>query len=159
VHNKLVVIIPKDNPGGLGRCQTWARSGVKVTLANSTVPVGKSAGVPDRGLSRSGVRLGLQRQRDGERGVERYQCKGGRLGRPAWRDGRRCRVQDECDAELAKDVTTIEIPDNVNQLATYPIAITMETGTKDVAHASIDFVLSSESQDILSSHRFIKAKS
>ena len=53
----------------------------------------------------------------------------------------------------------MEIPDSENQLATYPIAITMEAGTKDVARAFMDGVLGSEGQDILSSRGFIKAKS
>ena len=62
-------------------------------------------------------------------------------------------------AALSKDVTTIEITDNVNQLATYPIAVTTQAEANDVAQAFIDFVLGNEGQDILASHGFIKATS
>jgi molybdate transport system substrate-binding protein len=59
--------------------------------------------------------------------------------------------------DLSSDVTTIEIPDSVNQIATYPIAVTANASEKDEAQAFIDFVTGSEGQDILASHGFIKA--
>jgi len=37
--------------------------------------------------------------------------------------------------------------------------VTTVAGAKDAAHAFIDFVLSSEGQDILASHGFIKTTS
>jgi molybdate transport system substrate-binding protein len=159
-HNKLVVIIPKDNPGGIRTLLDLARSGVKVILANSTVPAGTyaraflTAASADAGYGSdysekvmANVVSNASNVKEVASAVQLGEADAGVVYRT------------DVAAELAKDVTTIEIPDSVNQLATYPIAVTTDAGTKDVAQAFIDFVLSGEGQDILVSHGFIKAAS
>ena len=159
-HNKLVVIIPKDNPGGAKTLPDLARSGVKVILANSSVPVGKYARAfltaasadPAYGSDYSekvmaNVVSNASNVKEVASAVQLGEADAGVV------------YKTDVTAQLAKDVTTIEIPDNINQLATYPIAMTTEAGAKDVAQAFIDFVLGNEGQDILASHGFIKATS
>jgi molybdate transport system substrate-binding protein len=159
-HNKLVVIIPKDNPGGIRTLLDLARSGVKVILANSTVPVGKYARAfltaasadPAYGSDYSekvmaNVVSNASNVKEVAAAVQLGEADAGVV------------YKTDVTTSLAKDVTTMEIPDSVNQLATYPIAVTTDAGTKDVAQAFIDFVLSSEGQDILVSHGFIKVAS
>ncbi len=41
--NKLVVILPADNPAGLGNLEDLAKPGIKLVLAAEEVPVGKYA--------------------------------------------------------------------------------------------------------------------
>ncbi len=159
-HNRLVVIIPKDNPGGIRTLLDLARSGVKVILANSTVPVGKyaraflTAASADSGYGSdysekvmANVVSNASNVKEVASAVQLGEADAGVV------------YKTDVTTSLAKDVTTIEIPDSVNQLATYPIAVTTDAGAKDVAQAFIDFVLSSEGQDILVSHGFIKAVS
>ena len=57
-------------------------------------------------------------------------------------------------ADVAEDVTLIEIPDAFNVIAAYPIAITSEASNPDAAAAFIDFVLSPAGQAILRSYGF-----
>ena len=40
-YNKLVVIYPKDNPAGIAELKDLAKSGLKLDLADSSVPVGQ----------------------------------------------------------------------------------------------------------------------
>jgi len=82
-----------------------------------------------------------------------------------------CNLQlDEVDAgvvyktdvtpEIAQDVTTVEIPDVLNVIAIYPIALTTngQAQAKDAAQAFISFVLSDAGQAILMSHGFLEAQ-
>ena len=43
LNNKLVVILPKDNPAGLAALEDLAKPGIKLVLAADAVPVGKYA--------------------------------------------------------------------------------------------------------------------
>src|SRR5512138_1208894 len=40
VRNRLTVILPKDNPGGINELNDLAKSGLKIVLAAPSVPVG-----------------------------------------------------------------------------------------------------------------------
>jgi molybdate transport system substrate-binding protein len=159
-HNKLVVIVPKDNPGRITTLQDLARPGVKIVLADSTVPVGKYARAflmaasadPAYGSDYSekvlaNVVSNTSNVKEVDSAVQLGEADAAVV------------YKTDVTVELTKDVTAIEIPDIVNQLATYPIAVTTDARTKDVAQAFIDFVLSSEGQYILASHGFIKVTS
>jgi molybdate transport system substrate-binding protein len=159
-HNRLVVIIPKANSAGIATLQDLARSGVKIVLADSTVPVGNYARAfltaasadPTYGSNYSdkvlaNVVSNASNVKEVTSAVQLDEADAGIV------------YTTDVTATLAPDVTTIAIPDSVNQLATYPIALTTNADQKSVAQAFIDFVLSSEGQDILSSHGFVKATS
>jgi molybdate transport system substrate-binding protein len=60
--------------------------------------------------------------------------------------------------KVSVSVTTVAIPDDANQIATYPIALTKEVKNPAAAHAFIAFVLSPEGQTILKVHNFIPLK-
>jgi molybdate transport system substrate-binding protein len=159
-HNRLVVIVPKANPGGIATLQDLARSGVKIVLADTTVPAGKYARAfltaasadPAYGSDYSDKVLANVVSNASNVGEVASAVQLGEA------DAGVVYVTD-VTATLAPDVTTIAIPDNVNQIATYPIAVTTNSGAKTVAQAFIDFVTSSEGQDILTSHGFIRAAS
>jgi molybdate transport system substrate-binding protein len=158
VHNRLVVIVPKANSAGITTLNDLANSGVKIVLADSTVPVGKYARAfltaasadPAYGSDYSdkvlaNVVSNASNVKEVTAAVQLDEADVGVV------------YTTDVTAALAPDVTTIAIPDNVNQIATYPIAVTTNSGAKTVAQAFIDFVLSGAGQDILASHGFIKA--
>lgn len=61
----------------------------------------------------------------------------------------------ETDATVGgSEVKVIEIPDNCNVVAQYPIVALTESGNADAAAAFVEFVLSDEGQDILSGFGF-----
>ena len=65
-----------------------------------------------------------------------------------------CYVSD-VTPEAAPDLATIDIPDELNQIATYPIAVLKDAGDPALARAFLDYVLSAEGQAILQGQNFI----
>ena len=53
------------------------------------------------------------------------------------------------DAVAAPDLKTIEIPDDLNVIATYPIAPLTKSENADLATAFIEYVLSGDGQAVL----------
>jgi molybdate transport system substrate-binding protein len=159
-HNRLVVIIPKANSAGITTLQDLAQPSVKIVLAAETVPVGKyarafltaAAADPAYGSDYSdkvlaNVVSNASNVKEVASAVQLDEADAGIV------------YKTDVTTDLSADVTTIEIPDSVNQIATYPIAVTANAGQQDVAQAFIDFVTGSEGQDILAAHGFIKATS
>src|SRR5205085_10923630 len=60
--------------------------------------------------------------------------------------------------DLASKVFMLPIPDAVNTIAAYPIAVTNDSPVPDLAKAYIDYVLSDEGQDILVRWNFLAAR-
>jgi molybdate transport system substrate-binding protein len=58
----------------------------------------------------------------------------------------------------AEKVDQIEIPDELNVIASYPIAPVKESQNPNLAQAFIDLVLSQEGQNILAKYNFIPVK-
>jgi molybdate transport system substrate-binding protein len=159
-YNRLVVIVPKANSAGITTLQDLAKSGVKIVLADATVPVGKYARAFLTAAS-AGPAYGSDYSDNVLANVVSNASNVKEVASAVQLDEADAGIVYKTDVttSLAPDVTTIEIPDSVNQIATYPIAVTANAGEKDVAQAFIDFVTGSEGQDILASHGFIKATS
>jgi molybdate transport system substrate-binding protein len=150
--NRLVVVYPPDNPGGLQTLQDLARPGLRLVLATEAVPVGKyaldfldkAAAAPGFGSDfRARVLNNVVSYEESVRSV---------LGKV---------VLGEADAAIVYTSDTsarvgqIEIPDNLNTVATYPIAPISDSANPDLARAFIDFVLSGPGQAILEQHGFL----
>ncbi len=56
--------------------------------------------------------------------------------------------------DIQDQVRTVEIPENLNVVATYPIATVEESQNPDLAQAWVDLVLSDEGQRVLESYNF-----
>jgi molybdate transport system substrate-binding protein len=59
-------------------------------------------------------------------------------------------------ADVANQVTQIEIPDDVNVIATYPIAVVKDTQETDLAKSFVDYVLG-PGQRTLAEYGFLPA--
>ena len=155
-HNRLVAIVPKANEAGITTLQDLANPGIKLVLASVDVPAGNYS------------RRFLENASDdpefgadyGESVLANVVSEESNVRQVA------ARVQlDEADAgivfrsdvttELAAAVTTIEIPDALNVIADYPIALTTDAEDVDIAEAFIEFVLGAAGQAILLEHNFI----
>jgi molybdate transport system substrate-binding protein len=60
-------------------------------------------------------------------------------------------------AEVAGRISVVEIPDDVNVIATYPIAVIADSGRPDVAREFVEFVLG-PGQGVLANHGFLPAE-
>ena len=154
-QNRLAVIVPVGNPANITTLQDLSKDGVKLVLAQADVPVGRYAReslikMQDEGsfgeTFSDDVLANLVSE---EPNVKAIVTKV-QLGEA---DAGIVYVTD-VTADVAADVTLIEIPDALNIIATYPIAVTTNAANVPAAEAFIAFVLSDEGQTILAEYGF-----
>ena len=157
-RNRLVVILPRNNPAHLAGLKDLAKPGLKVVLADSSVPAGQYAlQFLDR-CSQS-REPGPSFKRDVLRNVVSYE------------ENVRAVLSkvrlDECDAgivyssdiarDTSREIRRIDIPDQLNIIAEYPIAIVRETRSPEVAKEFLEYILSDEGGRVLANFGFIAA--
>ena len=151
--NKLLVILPANNPAGLVSLQDLARSGVKVVLAADTVPAGKYARQVLDKMSQDptfGSDFGtkvlanvVSNENDVKQVVAKVQLGEADAG-----------IVYVSDAVAAPELMTIEIPAKLNVTAQYPISALTQTPQPELAAEFIAYVLSSQGQDVLAKWGF-----
>jgi molybdate transport system substrate-binding protein len=153
-HNRLVVIVPKGNPAHIATLQDLTRPGLKIDVAAPAVPVGnytlqvlaKMSTTADFGAGyAAAVKANFVSQ---EQAVTNIVQKV---------------ALDEADAgfvyttDASNDkshLDEIAIPDALNVIATYPIAVLKGSANATEAQKFVDFVLSAQGQAILSAYGF-----
>ncbi len=158
--NKLVVIIPANNPAGITSLQDLAKHGVKIDLEAATVPAGKytlqvldkMTHVSTYGSSyKRAVLANVVSQEDNVKAVvQKVQ-----LGEV---DAGFVYLTD-ITAPLAGKVGSIEIPDAINVIAQYPIAVMKHAISASEAQLFLQYVLSSAGQAILDRYHFLGVSS
>ena len=142
--NKLQIIVGKGNPRGIAGPTDLAKAGVIYVTAAPEVPIGKYA---QQVLDKAKVAVTPKSLEADVRAVVNKVTLG------------------EADAGIvyATDVKAagdkavgVTIPDDVNVLATYPIAVTKATKNAPVANAFIAYVISAPGQAILAKFGFAK---
>jgi molybdate transport system substrate-binding protein len=141
--NLLAIVVEKGNPRGVMTLGDLASSELKVVLAAEEVPAGKYA---KHVLDQAGVRVQPVSQEDNVKAVVTKVSLG------------------EADAGIVyvTDVTAgggkvegVDIPQDQNVVATYPIATVKASRAQDQAQAFLDLVLSAEGQRVLEQHGFL----
>ncbi|MEP7357643.1 MAG: molybdate ABC transporter substrate-binding protein [Anaerolineales bacterium] len=157
-RNRLVVVYPAANPGGITTLQDLAKPGLKLVLADKSVPVGgyaldflaKASASPDFTPTFSATVLANVVSFEAD--VKAVLAKV---------------ILGEADAGIvyttditgasADKVGRLDIPDALNTIATYPIAAIKDSAHAALAQAFIDYVLSPEGQAVLAQFGFIPA--
>jgi molybdate transport system substrate-binding protein len=156
--NRLVVIVPKDNPAGLKELKDLAKAGLKVDLADKAVPVGQYAldfldkAAQDDAYGASFKDDVLKNVVSYEENVKVVVTKVS-LGEA---DAGIVYITD-ITAAAAEKLTTLEIPDALNTIAAYPIAPISDSKNADLAQALVDLVLSPAGQAVLAKYNFLPA--
>jgi molybdate transport system substrate-binding protein len=141
--NLLAIVVERGNPKSVEGLGDLADPGLKVVLAAEEVPAGQYA---RQVLDRAGVAVRPVSQEDNVKAVVTKVSLG------------------EADAGIvyATDVTAggsrvegIDIPEDQNLTATYPIATVKVSEAQDKAQAFLDLVLSAEGQRVLQEHGFL----
>ena len=146
LNNKLVIILPADNPAGLDSLDDLANSGVKIILAAEEVPVGNyarqalelmngsfGADFKDKVLANV-----VSNEDNVKQVVTKIQLGEGDAG-----------IVYTSDAVAAPELQTIEIPLELNVIAKYPIAPLTQSANVDVATVFINYVLAADGQAVL----------
>jgi molybdate transport system substrate-binding protein len=156
VHNRLVVIMPSDNPAGITALTDLAKPGLKLVLADAAVPVGqysldflaKASAQPDYTSTFSetvlanvvsyeeNVRVVLTKVQLGE-------ADAGIV------------YTSDITGDARDQIALVDIPDDLNVIATYPIAPVGDSAQPELAAQFVDLVLSPEGQQVLAAYGFI----
>jgi molybdate transport system substrate-binding protein len=153
-RNVLTVIIPKANPAGLVTLQDLTKPGIKLVLADASVPAGNymlqsldklsadhayGADFKSKVLARV-----VSKETDAKAVVSKVvlgEADGG--------------VVYTTDAQVAADkLSVIAIPDQFNVIATYPIATLKASANPALAQKFVDFVLGTDGQTVLKKYGF-----
>jgi molybdate transport system substrate-binding protein len=153
--NRLVIAVPKLNPGGIQAPKDLSKSKLKLVLAQKDVPVGNYARQAltkmaadasfGTGFSDAVLKNLVSEEANVKGVVSKIQLGEADAG---------IVYKTDVTAAIASDVTIIEIPDQFNVVASYPIAVVAKAAKPDVAAAFIEFVLSAEGQKILTDNGF-----
>jgi molybdate transport system substrate-binding protein len=156
VTNRLIVIMPKSNPGKITSLADLARPGLKLDFADSSVPVGQYALDALTKMSQDAafgatfkdkvVANVVSREDNVKSVVAKVQLGEADAG---------VVYTTDITPSAAKDLTTLEIPDKFNVIATYPIAPLKDTPEPKLASQLVEWVLSSKGQQVLTQYGFI----
>ncbi len=162
-HNRLVVITPLDNPGGVTTLQDLGKPRLKIVFAGQAVPVGQysldfleRANV-DGSLGtgyREAVIANVVSYEENVRAVLAKVTLGEADAGIVYTSDIRHEAGDSTGG-ASEQVQRIDIPDPLNTIASYPIAPLDDSPLAEMAEAFIAYVLSPEGQQILVKYGFI----
>jgi len=155
VKNRITVIVPANNPANITSLKDLSRKGIKLVLAAPAVPIGayalkvldKLGQSPQYGPAyESEVKANVVSQEENVTSVvQKVQ-----LGEA---DAGIVYVTDASSA--AGKVKLIDIPDQFNLIAQYPIATTKSSANAAAAQDFVNYILSSDGQAVLAKYGFI----
>jgi molybdate transport system substrate-binding protein len=158
VKNRLVVIFPKDNPGKIKTLKDLAQPGLKLDLADKSVPVGQYAldfldkAAKDAAFDPAFKQAVLKNVVSYEQDVKSVLTKVS-LGEA---DAGIVYTTD-ISGSSADKVSKLDIPEALNTIAIYPLAPIADSQNATLAQAFVTLVLSPNGQQIMAKYGFIPA--
>lgn len=155
VKNRLVVIYPSSNPAGIQTLNDLSMPGLKLVLADQSVPVGQySQNFLDKAVQEPVLGNGykeavLKNVVSYEQDVKAVLTKV-ILGEADAGIVYTTDAATDTDGKIAR----LAIPDDLNVVAVYPIAVIKDSAVLTTAQAFIDYVLSPAGQKILAQYGF-----
>jgi molybdate transport system substrate-binding protein len=149
-HNRLVVALPSGNPAGIGTLADLARPGVIVLLAEQSVPVGAYSleflwkASQDPALGSDYQEKVLANTVSYEQNVRTVLSKV-TLGEA----DAGIVYHSDITAAGVGEVEQIDIPDHLNTVASYPIAVVRDSQQMELAETFVAYLLSPQGQQIL----------
>jgi molybdate transport system substrate-binding protein len=158
-RNRLVVIVPRSNPGRIDKLEHMERRGLKIVLAADAVPVGHYSREALARLSRMPgygpdfTRRVLANVVSEEENVKAVAAKV-QLGEA----DAGIVYRSDVTPSVAKLVKTLELPEQANVIASYPIAALRTAPNADAARAFLELARSAEGQAALARHGLMSAE-
>ncbi len=153
VLNRPVVIVPAENPSGIEAFEDLASVDAQIVLAEEAVPIARYT---EQVLDNADAEYGggfAQNVRD--KIVSREANVRASANRVALGEADATFVYiSDVTEDISDQVRVIEIPENLNVVATYPIATIDESQNAELAQEWVDLVLSDEGQSVLESYNF-----
>jgi len=155
-RNRLVVIVPATNPAKLTTLADLARPGLKLVLADKSVPVGqyaldfldKASADPSFGSTYkvNVVKNVVSYEQDVKAVVSKISLGEGDAG---------VVYATDVTPAIADKLGEIAIPDALNTVATYPVAAIKGSKQPALAQKFVDYLLSADGQAILAQWGFL----
>jgi molybdate transport system substrate-binding protein len=155
-RNKLIVIYPKTNPAQITSLQDLVKPGIKIVMGDKTIPIGSYALTFLENASKDAeftpgykdnVLANVVSYEDNVKSVVTKVI----LGEA---DAGIVYFSDVSGEPLGK-VSMLTIPDALNVVAEYPIAVVSDSKVPELAKEFIDFVLSMDGQAVLAKYGFL----
>src|SRR5215208_2655630 len=155
-RNRLLVIVPAGNPAGIESYRDLARPGITLVLAQDEVPVAQYA---KESLTKANAVYGSDfSERVLSKVASREADVKAAANRVAVGDADATIVYtSDATPSLRERVEVIEIPEELNVVATYPITVLEGAQSPELAQQWVDLVLSDEGQRVLESYGFERA--
>jgi len=157
-RNRLVVIVPKTNPARIKALPDLVRRGTKIVLAAEAVPVGKYsremlqklAAAPDypQGYDRGVLANVVSQEENVKSVVAKVQLGEADAG---------IVYRSDVTPAAARYVQELDVPDELNVIAAYPIAVVKSTRSAEAARKFVELVRSDEGQRVLEQHGLLPA--
>lgn len=151
--NRMVVIVPKDNPARIARLQDLGRRGIKLVLGADAVPVGRYARAVLANLARDpafGTGFAERALRNVVSEEENVKSVVGKVQLGEADAG--IVYRSDVTAAVARRVRMLAIPDSANVVAPYPVAVLRDARAPGAAEAFIAFLRSPAGRSILERH-------
>ena len=138
--NRLVVVVPADNPAGIEALDDLGRAGVKLVIGAEGVPIGDYTRAVLEAAGRTDVLEEVVSEEEDVKGV---------LGKVRLGEADAGFVY-ATDARVAGNaVGTVELPSSIQAEVRYPVAIVRSTQRRDEAEAFVELLLSPRGQALL----------
>jgi molybdate transport system substrate-binding protein len=133
-RNRLAIIVPADDPAVISAVEDLAEPGVQLVLAAEGVPAGDYARevLANAGIADAAMANVVSNEEDVKSVITKVLSGDADAG---------IAYVTDVTAGVAEEITLVEIPDDLNVIATYPIAVVQGTEHRDLAEAFVRFVL------------------
>jgi molybdate transport system substrate-binding protein len=147
--NRLALLVPSDNPAQITSLEDLAEPGVKLVLAAEGVPAGDYAReiLDNAGIGDAALANVVSNEEDVKGVITKLLSGDADAG---------IGYVTDVTPEISDQVSLIEIADDVNVIATYPIAVIADSEHPALANAFVDYVLG-PGQDVLHEYGFLPA--
>jgi molybdate transport system substrate-binding protein len=155
-HNKLAILVGRHAKSKIRSLSDLSDPGLDIIVATPESPIGKYTRQMLKKADKSGS-YGKGFEARVTANIVSYEpTVKATLARVLLGDGDAaiCYATD-ITADIRKAGVMVEIPDEVNVIATYPIGIVARSKNKDLAQQFVDFVVSKQGQDILKKYGFM----
>ena len=148
--NRLAIIVPTENPADIASLGDLTAPGVKLVLAAEGVPAGDYAReiFDDAGIADAVLTNVVSNEGDVRAVITKLLSGDADVG---------IGYVTDVTPDVAEQVKLIEIPDDVNVIATYPIAVVAGSEEADVAQRFVEYVLG-PGQNVLLGYGFLPTR-
>ena len=147
-RNRPVIITPPENPAGIASIDDLGSDGVQLVLAAEGVPVGDYAreALADAGIGDAAEANIVSNEEDNASVVAKIASGEGEAG---------IVYGSDISAAAGNEVVAVEIPDDVNVIATYPIAVVTGAANTELASEFVAYVTGPDGQAALEEYGFM----